>query len=295
MKRIIMASITAVIVIVVLAGVLIPTLNDSTSSTLTYTNKGVLFALADAEDADTHTIVVDSTGLTSDGDTIDASPYLSGDYTIVFGEHSIIRYSPSTGRVDLGGTVAEGTTQQFTTIRSASSEETLTLTITGETMVTVNGETTKTIEDNWAYVSNDGTYSYCVNPCVTPTDRIIGGGVTYSPFSGATVICFDGTIEGITAGIYRSSPTATLTDTEVVTSNVTTNLYKIDAIKFTATQSDTERVATYTYFLAPAEVTYENPAYVGSSGSAILAAIPALVIVALILGVVALVLRSRMD
>ena len=294
-KGIITMAVTVTVALIVLGVVLIPVLDDTTPSTKTYNNVGIPFALADAEDTDTHIIVVDSTGVTSDGETIDSSPYLgTNDYTLVFGEHSILRYAPITGRVVLGGTVSDGSAQQFTDLRSASSSETLTLTIVGDTLTSVNGETTKTIEDNWAYVSASGDYRYLTNPCVTASDRVIGGGVTYSPFSSATVICFDGTIDGITAGIYRSTPTATLNSVDVVTSSITTNLVKIDAIKFNCTQNGNDVTATYTYFLAPAEITYENPYYVGDQSAALLAAVPVLIIIAILLGVAAVVLRNRM-
>lgn len=270
-----------VLIGVIVAGLLVmvmavPIVSSMTETTRIYHNEGVPFALATNEDLVSHEIVIDNTGLTSDGITIDATAYLPGDYTIVFGEHSIFRYTPANGRVVFGGTVFEGSSGQFTDIRTANSEETLTITIVGDTLTTVNGETTYTVEDTWAYVSDKGTYRYCVNPCVTADSRIIGGGVTYSPFSSATVICFDGTVENIDAGIYRASPAATLNNVVVNTSVVATNLLKIDSIVFNATQSDTDKTATYTYFLAPYEIVYENPAYVGGILSLIYDLLPLL-------------------
>lgn len=292
--KIVGISVAVLVSLVVLAGVLMPVLDDATPATKTYTNEGLKYALADPESVDTHTIIVTASGVTSDGVIIDGS-MLPGDYTLVFGQHSILRYTPTNGRVAFGGTLADGTSGQWTDLRSASSEETLTLTLTGDTLTSVNGETTKTIEDNWAYVSTDGTYVYCVNPYVTKSDRVIGGGVTYSPFSSATIICFEGTIDDIDAGVYRASPAVTLNSVDVQTSPIVTNLVRIDAIVFNCTQSDNEVSATYTYFLAPAEITYENPAYVGDKSADILQVIPVMVILAILLGVVALVIRSRLD
>lgn len=294
-NKIIIGIVTVVISIIVLAGVLIPTLNNSTDKTLTYYNEGVAYMIADPDSIDNHVIVVDADGITSDGETIDASPYLTGDYTIVFGEHSILRYSPANGRVSFGGTLGQGTAGVWTEKRTGDSEETLTITITGDTMVMVNGETETTVTDNWAFVSTAGEYRYLVNPCVTSTDRIIGGGVTYSPFSSATVICFDGTIEAINAGIYRSSPAATLNSYEVQTSVIKGDLVKIDAIKFNATQNSNDVTATYTYFLAPHEITYNNPAYIGDDYAGIIGVIPLLVVVAVLLAAISLFIIRRSE
>ena len=296
-NKLITICITLFVGIILAGAVLVPVLNDTTGATKTYINEGTYYALADPDDDTSYVITVKSVDdvavIDLDGEAITST--ITGGYTVVFGQHSIIRYFPENGRVILGGTVGAGTSSQFTDLRSADSSETLTLTITGDTLVTVNGETTKTISDNWAFINPAGDYSYCYNPCVTASDRIIGGGVTYSPFSSATVICFDGTIEGIDAGVYRSSPTVTLNDTVINTSNVATNLFRIDSIVFNCTQSDADKTATYTYFLAPKEVVYDNPNYVGSASAAILGAIPILVIVSLILAAVGVIYVNRND
>lgn len=282
-----------VVGLVVFSAILMPTVNNVTEQTRTYTNEGVSFALADPEDTEIHTIIVTADGLTSDGVTIDATSYLPGDYTILFGQHSILRYSPATGRVVFGGSNGESTSSIFTDVRTANSSETLTLTLNGTQLTATNGDTTRIVDDNWAYVSNVGTYSYSVNPCVTDSDRIIGGGVTYSPFSSATVICFDGTIEDIDAIIARASPAATLNDVRVSTSGVATNLVKIDAIYFDATQNENDVTATYTYFLAPKEIVYNNPDYVGGDLDGLFEVIPILIIAGLIIGIVGVALSRR--
>lgn len=282
-KNLLTLTITLVVGIILAGSLLMPVLNTYDEPTRTYLNEGVPYALIDSEDTTEHIIVIDADGVTCDGEIIDASTYLTGDYTLVFGEHSILRYSPSNGRVVFGGSSGPDTSSAFTDFRTASSEETLTITIVGDELTTVNGETTYTITDNWAYICTEGAYRYCVNPCVTATDRIIGGGVTYSPFSSATVICFDGTIEEITAKVARANPAATIDEVRVSTSPVSGNLVKIDAIYFDCTQSDTDKTATYTYFLAPEKITYNNPEYIGDSYAAILGALPILVIVALVM------------
>ena len=281
--------------IMVFAALLVPVVNDGVSTEKTYYNEGVPFALANDQDTAEHTIIIDSTGLTSDGVTMDATDILPGSYTIVFGEHSIFRYDPTDGRVSRGGTVAEGTAAQWGTLRNSNSDEVLTITIVGDLLTWVNGEYNGTFEDQWAYISNVGTYRYLLNPCVTSTDRIIGGGVTYSPFDSATVICFDGTIDNITGGIYRAAPAAVLNDIRVSTSEITTNLVKIDAIYFDATQGDVNKTATYTYFLAPHAISYENPDYVGDNTADVLGVLPLILICALIMGVVGYAVYQRIE
>lgn len=294
-KNLLTLTITLVVGIILAGSLLMPVLNAYDEPTRTYINEGVPYALIDSEDTTEHIIIIKADGVTCDGETIDASAYLTGDYTLVFGEHSIIRYSPGNGRVVFGGSNGPDTSSIFTDLRTANSEETLTVTIVGDELTTLNGETTRTVTDNWAYISStEGAYRYCVNPCVTATDRVIGGGVTYSPFSSATVICFDGTIEEITAKIARANPAATLDEVRVSTSPVSGNLVKIDAIYFDCTQSDTNKTATYTYFLAPEKITYNNPDYLGAGNSALLGAIPILIIIGLVmLGVGAIAVRNR--
>lgn len=294
-KNNIFALVIALVVGIILAGsVLMPVMNTYDEPTRTYINEGIPFELADPNDTDTHTIIVDANGITSDGISVGSDLFV--DYTIVFGEHSIIRYTSTTGRVAYGGIdTSESSGQNWIDLRSGDTEQVLTITISGDSLTAVNGTTTKTIEDQWAFISTEGNYRYTLNPCVTSTDRIIGGGVTYSPFSSATVICFDGTTEGINAGVYRYSPTVTIDDITVNTSTVTTNLLKIDSIVFDCTQSDTDKTATYTYFLAPEKITYNNPEYMGNNYATLLGAIPIMVIVALLMLAVGAIALRRAD
>ena len=292
-NKLIPLVITLVVGIILAGSLLMPVMNTYDEPTRTYHNEGVPYALVDADDTTEHTIVVTADGVTCDDEIIDASAYLTGDYTLVFGAHSILRYSPANGRVVFGGSNTEDSSNVFTDLRTANSEDTLTITIVGDELTTLNGETTRTVTDNWAYVCTEGAYRYCVNPYVTANDRIIGGGVTYSPFSSATIICFDGTIEDIDANVARASPAATLNEVRASTTAISGNLVKIDAIYFDCTQSDVDKTATYTYFLAPEKITYTNPEYIGDNYATLLGAIPIMLIIALLVVAVGVVARRN--
>lgn len=287
-------TVGVVVGVLMLSAILVPLIHTSTDTTKTYVNEGTYYSLADADDTDTHTIVISTDNLPAvsvDGTLVTAQ---FDEYTLVFGQHSILRFTATTGRLILGGSLSEGTSLQWATLRAANSEDDATIVLTGTTMTVTVGETVTTIEDNWAYIDPAGDFSYCISPCVLADSPIYGGGATYTPFTSVTVICFTGTSEGLTNyGVYRSSPTVTIDDVVINTSEVDGDLIKIDSIVFNCTQSETSKTATYTYFLAPKEITYDNPDYVGSDIATIMSVIPMLVTVGIIVGIVGVAFSRR--
>lgn len=295
-KNVLGGIVSLTVVVICVAVIMMPVLGEYTTATKTYVNEGTYFSLADADDAETHTIVISSDDLPAV--TVDGTSVTSEfeDYTVVFGKHSILRLIATTGRLTLGGTVGEGTSGQWAVLRAGEATDDATIALTGTTLTVTVGETVTTIEDNWAYMDPEGDYSYCTTPCVLADSPIYGGGVTYTPFSSATVICFTGTSEELTSyGVYRGSPAVTLDSYTVNTSEVDGDLMRIDSIVFNCTQSETSKTATYTYFLAPKEITYDDPDYLGSGNSALILAIPVIVIASLVVAAVGTFITGRRD
>lgn len=294
--KIVGITVAILVSITVLAGVLMPVLEDATSTTATFTNEGVPFA---EPDSGTHTIVLDSTGMKTDGESVTGLQMLYGNsVSILYCESNVVRWSTNGEVQVIGNTNLSGQRR----VIGDTDNETITFTISGDS-VTASCTTTPsvTFSDVLAYPTADesakyrqGTQHYYTDD----TNFIIAGGFTNSDISGQVALVMTGTVDDISADFvwYYSVP-ATVQNIDVQTSNVKTNLNQIDKIlvtmDITATGDDYE--LTYTQFLSEATGTYQNPGFVGSGSSGILSAIPMIVIAALIVGVVALVVRSRLD
>lgn len=289
-------TIAVFVSLVVLAAVLIPVLDDATDTTKTFVNGGVPFA---EPDSGTHTIVLDSTGMKTDGESVTGLQMLYGNsVSILYCENNVVRWSTNGEVQVIGNTNLSGQRR----VIGDTDNETITFTISGNS-VTGSCTTTPnvTFSDVLAYPTADesakyrqGTQHYYTDD----TDLIIAGGFTNHPEGGQMALVMTGTVDNLTADyVWYYSVPATVEDIDVQTSNITTNLNQVDKIlvtmDITATGDNYE--VTYTQFLSEATGTYDNPDYVGASTTPILLAIPMLIIVALLLGVVALIVRSKLD
>lgn len=295
-SKLIGITIAAAIGIIVLAGVLMPVLDSPTSATATFKNEGVPFA---EPDSGTHTIVMDSTGMKTDGEPVTGLQMIYGNsVSILYFEGNVVRWDTSGNVQIIGNTNMSGQRR----VIGNTQIDTVTFNISGST-VTASGNSDNPnviIGSNLlAYPTADqdakyrqGTQHYYTED----TDLIIAGGFSNSEVSGQVALVMTGTVDNLTADyVWYYSVPATVANIDVQTSNVTTNLNQIDKIlvtmDITATGDDYE--LTYTQFLSEASGTYDNPQYVGGSSSAVLSAIPVMIILAILLGVVALVIRSR--
>lgn len=282
-----------IISVLLLTTVLIPVTSMGTSETLTYLNEGVPYTEIDE---DTHTIVVSYDGsvysITTDGEAC-MLPDLSlfGSATLVYGTDGLVRMASN-------GYIRGCDSSQFGGY-NVSVSVTVTITVTSTTAVVSNGTQSKTFTINPThYIASKGDYVLVKNPCVTD-DTIILAGFTEFTGVGTVAICGSGTIDGVTAtvpytGFVDEDLTVTSMTNEISTTTVSTNLVRIDSIVFTISLSDdSTQTATYTYFLAPHEITYDNPTYAGDSASTILSIVPLLIVVGIILAVIAIFISRR--
>ena len=168
---------------------------------------------------------------------------------------------------------------------------------------TLGRPATGTISGIKAYIASEGEMVMCLKPYVLQDSDVIIGGYAHNLNStdGDVVsigYCASGAIADISAPtavlapISKDGNTVSSTAVDVNLDKVRSDLYKVDKLLFETTWSDGETTtATYTYFLAPGEIAYENPEYVGDDYSAIFGAIIVIAIAALLMIGVGMVTR----
>lgn len=224
--------------------------------------------------------------------------------SLCIGEDSIVRLYET-------GDIYVIKANAMTKIGQVTSETPITLTVTGSTLGYTIGTTDYTEAKYQAYISHEGKYVYAKNPTVVPdTDIIIIGGYAYDleVKDGDDVndvvnigYCASGKLDSESADyitvtatlnpVSRHSYTVTDTDITVNLTNVKTDLYKVKSVLFTTAWEDSgtdkgNSVATYTYFLVPETVVYENEDYAGETIGTLLNIIPILMIIGILMLVV---------
>lgn len=302
LKNIGIISLGVVIAALLMSVLLVPIVSDATSAERTIENTGMPYAEAGGD----HVIVITADGITFDGDAVDMTMF-PGDfqtYTLVYGEESFIRW----GAANIIIVSDSDGLHSFNV-----STNTITITISDNTAVvsTTGSATTYSIDDVMFYMSpSGGDYVLAVNPYVNDEMVVYAAGDTYYTASGRPAALriwtiWTGELDEITVvscGTNSSGYTAlTVSEITVDLANIETNLYRYNSVVFdyTATYTDAQEqttdvplTATYTYFLAPAEVSYDNSSYIGSA-AAMLAIVPLLVTVGIIMAAVGIFVSRR--
>lgn len=306
--KIIGISIAAFIGIVVLGSVLMPILDDATATTDTFTNDGYFHMNKYGSSDDSVTLVWDHTtprAVSVNGTTYNLATPVNQWIDLVVGDDWYIRYAYGGSVSFIGFDGADQTNQVLASVQNGSD---MTAVFTGGTVtvtVTTTGadplvKTTDYIEyyvisgDSGSYVmkkSNESVYMSKETP-------IYGIGSS-DAFSGLAMTKLTGSIEdGVTATVLKStSGEVTAGPTTVNTTEVSdyTGFYQLSTITFDFIKGEETSAATYSYFIVPSEVAGERAVHFTDGQNAILGAIPIMIIVAILLGVVALVVRSRME
>ena len=300
--KIVGISVAVLVSLVVLAGVLMPVLDDATATTETIVNDGSIMAVPDEG---THTIKLSKSGdalvIKTDGETC-VNPDLSlyGSATIVFADNTFIRLADN-GNVTLYGKSGSATKEEFT-VGNISAGITIALSGTNATITNdSDGTKTRTFENVDYYISAVGDYALSLNPSITLESNIMGAGLTKINNTSSALI-FQGSVEDVdnpsisTLAIWPNGRTATLGSVNLTENTNYVGLYKVDSIVLDwANDGNPIGSATYTYFVAPHEITVEKSVHLTNNENELLAVIPMLVIVAILIGVVALVIRSKLD
>ena len=305
--KIVGISIAAFIGIIVLGSVLMPILNDSTATEDTIKNVGFLNAKT-LDETTTATMSWQYTNpeiLVVDGNEINISEIESSysAISIVFSNDWFIRAVQNAGLILYKTGTTSASAIEGATV---SSEKDFSMTVASGVATIVIGENTYeytisgdglivTTEDNAPYVIKKSTDIAYLNGdsvvyAVGRTDRALN--VSGSSFNAIFKASVD---DGVTPISY--SPQWTVTDSSVIYQENSDHLDLYDMTAFTVDLLAAINTGTVTYnqIFVPSEVTAERSIHFTDGQNAILSAIPIMIIVAILLGVVALVIRSRLD
>ena len=238
---------------------------------------------------------------TADPNVDTGNPVTASSASLVIGEDAIVRL------FETGDVLIINTTGKIS-LGKAVGNDTVTFTVTDDVLrYTTAANVTGSFADVVAYISSTGEMVMCNNPYITDESQIILGGYAYdlTTTTGDIVdvgYCASGTVDGLDdsniTGVMDPTSDAgntySTTAVAVTTSNVVSDLLKLDKIVFTGTWDDTgESTATYTYILAPSKVSYTNENYAGDAISSIIMTIPFLVIISIVMMLMGFVFARR--
>ena len=299
--KIVGVTLAAFVSLVVLAAVLVPILDDATTVNEMFTNVGY-YDMSYTED-DAVSVAWDHTAphqVTVNNEIVALPESPQNALTIVCGDGWLIRYTGTAFQLYLNASsnrsasVNDGTDATF-----VASGGSATFTSTAESNNTATVSYT-----SMYYVNSDGIYvmKQSDKPAYVKGDSLMyGQGRSYLNNVGGTVMLrVDGTIDdGVTVTNIYPNANYEFSDVTINKTPVTgfKDLYQVDTLTFTATNISTTATddVTYSYFIVPAEVTAERSVHFTDNMNELLGVIPVLVIVAILLGVVALVIRSKLD
>lgn len=290
-----MVAISAAIVVIVLAAVLMPVLGDATTTEDKFTNKGRFYM---------DTSVSDDVTITMNYDIENSvrSWYIDGVLLSYEENDDVIR--PTVVGTDNFVFRTDGRSRG---LNSATGGTDYTVTVTSSSVVTGNktGNAPLMVAST-SETDNIMRYSSTSDAYLLGSSEMIACGWTSLKISDENttdgVISFTGSIDdGVEITIYNGTYTFTASNVQINADEVNgyEDLYKFTSVTFDATYNDGETdwvtPCTYSVIVIPSEVTAERSVHLNGNEIAILAAIPALVIVALLIGVLAIFFRSKMD
>lgn len=310
-KKIVMISIAAVIGIIVLGSVLMPILDEATATTDTFTNEGYFYMekLASSDDTE-HTlswVSTDSKILTVDGVDMDITTWGLSSYqqvTVFATETDLVRLGVTSVGFGLQWIQIRGATISYA---SAGSNFDATIS-NGSASIMLDTETDpRELTYTDAYIIQPDKSDYVMKKMndsayMNSDSPIYSLGYTALSYGGGNdnaVLKVSGDVKEVNVTAVRQSSAYELTFSNITIDKSTVSgyndLYSFKKITFVATENSTANDCTYSYVIVPHEVTAERSVHFTAGQNAIFAAIPVLIILAVLLGVVALVIRSRMD
>lgn len=293
MNKIIGLVLVLVIGATLVGGLLAPTISGLTDKQLTVTNEGSYFTVPDDGE---HTLVVNGTQITYDGQPCvypDMELYSSA--TVMVGSDWFLRISKTTNPANSIEYVIAGPPQQYSRLGNSVTDGDCTITINGASITAVCGSVTQTRTGMEYTIADKGDWVLSHDPYVLADTQFVAAIRNISSIDIMEIV--RGTIDSpadYTAVMCRTwhfneTKTGTLTDSEfsVNLANVNGPLKKLNEITQTATVNfegvgDLQRTITIDYILVPAQLTYDNPAYIGATNAAIMGVVTLLGIVALI-------------
>ncbi len=296
-------AITAVVVVIVLAGVLMPVLDDATTTEDTFTNDGII-KMKKVTAGDSLLATWDPTdpyNFTVDGDKV-ALPQesLTFNLSVVGAVNLMVRYIPNDATY---GTYLSlfSETSTGAIIASTVNERTFTVSATDGEITISDGSTSATSSFDVAFITaNDGDY-VMKNPgddvYLVSDSEIYGFGRSWlsASSSNANFNVF-GTPEEMSVTSYGYGAVSEISNITINSTDVNgyKDLIRFRSVSFSAgPEGGAASPVTFSQVIVPVEVSAEKSVHFTDNQNAIFAAIPIMVIVALLIAVVALVFRGR--
>lgn len=309
-KGIITVAVTVTVAVIVLAGIMMPVLTDATTTEDTYLNDGYFRMSSITSDDETdYTISWDvATPNTIVVNDVPVAMNFAGapsQVTVVFDNDWMFRANISNGAIT---NISYITNAGGSTVANS----TIDIVLSGGSMSVTMDTTSKTEDYTVAYIPDTkGEYVMKKSDStayVFADSNLIAFGMSKVNTSGIQSergVTFIGDIaDGVTPYIWRppTDTTSTITDVAINATENSNHIGLYDLTNVTMVfhyvnndESVTDTTLTYSYFLVPSEVTAERTTHLTDSQNVLLAVIPIFILVAVLLGVVAVVLRSRMD
>ena len=299
-NKLIAGIVAAAIAIIVLAGVLMPALDNATTVNETFTNKGRYYVTTEIADDVTIT-------MTYDNENNVRSWYVDGvllEYDALPGTPEFV-YAPTVIGTDNFVFRADGRSRG---LNSATGASDYIVTVTDDSVTTgTKVGNAPLIVASTSETDNIMRYSNTVDSYILGDSEIIACGYTGSIKIGedqATdiVISFKGSIDdGVQITTFNQAYTFTVSNVQINADSVSgfNDLYKFDSVTFDVTYTDTDTntdyvtACTYSMVVLPAEVTAERSVHLTDAMNVILNVVPLLIIVSVLLAVVAVFILRR--
>lgn len=280
-NKLVAGIVAAAIAVIVLAGVLMPALNNATSTQDTYINVGWYYM---TDTTDEHTYVFDGTKWTVDGEelqNVTASRNIIATDTFLIRGSGQLRGDYSATMASCNLTVSSGAVTG--TYYSGSTEYTANWPFT-----TFYGASTSEAD----YIMSNATYS--------PVAYLNGDSIIFA--HGITKLSDNNYYDFLITGDVDNGVTVECGVSTVTISDISVNaapnsshldLYEFQSVTFTATLNGNDTAVSYNTLVVPSEVTAEKAQHLSDPMNAILNVIPIIIIVAVLLGVVAIFIIRR--
>ena len=307
MRKLIMTTVGVAIAVIITAAVLMPVLEDSMATSDTFTNEGYFRLKEITADEDLTTTIEWSSSVANilkvNGVDVDISTFgLPTGYasiTIVATENDIIRIGANNQGTSLNWVQIRGSTYAY-----SGASTNFTATITNGTISAVMDESSKTATYDSAYVIDEtNTGAYVMKKANTPAymksdSEYYAMGVT-NITGGYYITKLVGDLESVEISILAyapdtlDNPTASNESINYADVGGHVDLHTLTSITFDVTEGENVTAITYSYFIVPYEVTAERAVHLNAAEIGILAAIPIIVIIAILMLAVSIIARNR--
>lgn len=295
--KIVGVSVAVLVSLVVLAGVLMPILDDATTVNEKFTNEGIPLSAMNAD-----------TAISASWDHTNPNKFTLGDKTldltsadantILLGSENFYCQWFSTSTVT-GMQFFVGDTRVDANTNNSLD---MTITVASGTVTVTNGSVTKTASvGDHAYVRDSAgdhvMKSSTVNAKVLGDTEITVIRITQISSGYPAGVTASGTIDdGLTYSAFFYNPSAVTFGDSTVTSTAVdgyVNLYDVEKLSVPATQGTSTVTVVTSSFIVPTEITAEKSVHLSDNQNELLAVIPVMIIVAILLGVLAAVIFRR--